>query len=76
MAVDIQTQLFQDTASELENIINKNPEVGDRPDLMDTFIKEKGLDPKEFYDAYREFDTAKQAGETDFRSQVLDVDEL
>ena len=76
MAVDIQTQLFQDTASELENIITQNPEVGDRPDLMDTFIKEKGLDPKEFYDAYREFDAAKQAGETDFRSQVLDVDEL
>lgn len=76
MAVDIQTQLFQDTASELENIINKNPEVGDRPDLMDTFVKEKGLDPQEFYAAYKEFDDAKQAGETDFRSQVLDVDEL
>jgi len=76
MAVDIQTQLFQDTASELENIITQNPEVGDRPDLMDTFIREKGYEPQEFYSAYKEFDDAKQAGETDFRSQVLDVDEL
>ena len=70
MAVDIQTKLFQETASELEDIINKNPEIGQRSDLMNTFIKEKGLDPKEFYTAYKEFDDAKQAGETDFRPGI------
>ena len=69
--VDIRTQLFQDTASQLENLIDANPEIGDRPDLMDTFLIEKGYEnPKEFYAAYKEFDDARKAGETDFRPGV------
>ena len=75
--VDIRTQLFQDTASQLENLIDANPEIGDRPDLMDTFLIEKGYEnPQEFYNAYKEFDDARKAGETDFRAKVLDVDDV
>ena len=75
--VDIRTQLFQDTASQLENLIDANPEIGDRPDLIDTFLIEKGYEnPEEFYNAYKEFDDAKKAGETDFRAKVLDVDDV
>jgi hypothetical protein len=70
MPVDIQTKLFQETASQLEDLINKNPEIGNRPDLMDTFVKEKGIDPEEFYTAYEEFDSAKKEGRTDFRPGI------
>jgi hypothetical protein len=77
MAVDIRTELFQDTASQLENLLTQRPEIGDRPDLMDTFLIEKGYEnPKEFYDAYKEFDDARKAGETDFRAKVLDVGDV
>ena len=67
MPVSIESQTFQETREALERLAGENEEFLRDKELQDKLVREKGLDPKEFDEAYKSYVTEYQGGRRDFR---------
>jgi hypothetical protein len=67
MPISIESQTFQETREALERLAGENEEFLRDKELQDKLVREKGLDPKEFREAYKSYVTEYQGGRRDFR---------
>jgi len=67
MPISIESQTFQETREALERLAGENEEFLRDKELQDKLVREKGLDPKEFDEAYKSYVTEYQGGRRDFR---------
>lgn len=68
MAISFRSQTFQDTKSYLDSLA----EAGElTKENVDDKIREAGVDPKEYRDAFSEFSDAVDDGETDFTGRGM-----
>jgi hypothetical protein len=73
MPLNITTKDFQETARELEKLVETDPEVAQSKELQDRFVEEKGLNTSEFDKAYIEYASEVEKGRTDFRPENSSV---
>jgi hypothetical protein len=65
--MDIRTSTFQKARESFENLVKESPEVRQDETLQDNFLRQQGIDPTEFFSAYKQYDDERKAGVTDFR---------
>jgi hypothetical protein len=66
MVVSYRSQSFQDAFKEAEELVDIG-NIASQEDMED-FVKSKGMDLKEYANAFNKFEDAKAKGETDFRA--------
>jgi hypothetical protein len=66
MPLSITTKEFQETASQLQELAERDPDILNNKELQDRFIEEKGLNVSDFDKAYVEY-----LGEVNLRKVVL-----
>lgn len=65
--MDIRTSTFQKARESFENLVKEYPEVRQDETLQDNFLRQQGIDPTEFFSAYKQYDDELKSGVTDFR---------
>jgi hypothetical protein len=73
MPLSITTKEFQETASQIQELAERDPEFLQNKELQDRFVEEKGLNVSDFDKAYVEYLGELEKGRTDFRPEDSSV---
>ena len=73
MPLSITTKEFQETASQIQELAERDPEFLQNKELQDRFVEEKGLNVSDFDKAYVEYLGEIDKGRTDFRPEDSSV---